>query len=135
MPVRVGGVPGVGEDEVEVDRGPGGQPGGRGRHDVGLDVSDVTGDPHPRDGGGTGGVRFDAGSHRVLAETHLGWLNAERAEQLSAGRGREPSGQRGVTLAELQRGWPAARRPSAGTATCSGRPGAAVTSVPAVPKA
>ena len=81
-----GGVSGLLEDEVEVDRGPGGQPGGRGGHDLGLDVSDVAGDPRPRDGGRAGGICLDARSQHVLTVPHLGRLQAERGEQLGAGR-------------------------------------------------
>jgi hypothetical protein len=55
-----GGVPGFLEDEVEVDRGPGGQPGGGRGYDLGLDVADVAGHPHPRHGGRAGAVRLDA---------------------------------------------------------------------------
>ncbi len=59
---------------------------GRGRHDLRLDVGGVAGDPYPGHGGRAGRIRLDPGSQHVLAEPHLGRLQAERDEQFGAGR-------------------------------------------------
>ena len=77
-------VPGLLEDEVIVDGGPGGQAGGRGGDDLRLEVGQVARDPDPGNRGRADGIGLDVGSDQVVAVAQLGGLEAERGQQLGA---------------------------------------------------
>jgi phytoene dehydrogenase-like protein len=85
IPVGLDGVFRVVGDQVVVDRCRGGEAGGGGADDLGLDVGHVACDPDTRLGRGASGAGLDLSAQQVPVQAHLTGQHAERCQQLGAG--------------------------------------------------